>query len=117
MMAALGSLRTGGEPESHRKRLLRALRALGVLRTPAQELEHVEDAMLEALPPIAPRDDFRNQLRDNLALAARQRVANLAIEYPSPVRQGILLGLSAGLATAMFALFLVWRSRRSGAMH
>ncbi|MFH1086559.1 MAG: hypothetical protein V1772_12465 [Chloroflexota bacterium] len=116
MIAACGSYGAGAEPISYRKRFLRNLRALGVIRTRPEEFEGLEDAMLGTMSPVAPSSGFRSRLRDNLALAARQRSVGLAVEYPAPVRQGIILGLSAGVAAAMVALLLIlWQSRRSGA--
>jgi hypothetical protein len=65
-----------------------------------------------ALHQVHPSTDFRTHLRQNLALAARQQVSDLAIEDSRRLRQGILVGISAGLvATTVTAAVLILRGR------
>lgn len=96
----------------YRRRLFQNLRALGVVRVRPEELEDLELAMEGALHQVHPTADFRTHLRQNLALAARQRVSDLAVEYPRPLRQGIILGVSAGLlAATVAAIVFIVRGR------
>ncbi|MBC7235883.1 MAG: hypothetical protein H5T69_08575 [Chloroflexi bacterium] len=74
-----------------------------------EELDQLEGIVRGALSPVKPSPGFRASLHSNLDLAARSHIADLALEYPRPYRQGILLGLSAGLVavlTAIVVLFL-----------
>jgi hypothetical protein len=110
MMAEQETSRSMSHGERYRRRLFHNLRAWGVVRIDPEELDQLESAMGGAMHQVRPSTDFRSHLRDNLALAARQRVSGLAIEYPPPVRQGIILGLSAGLlAATVTALVFILR--------
>ena len=79
-----------------------------------RQIDQIEGDVKSVLPRVAPPASFRKSLGDNLALAAQQQMAGLAIEYPRPFRQGIILGASAGvLVVALAVLTLVFRSRLS----
>jgi hypothetical protein len=103
----------GPRIDLYRRRLFHNLRALGVIRARPEELEDLESAMEGALhQQVHPSSDFRRQLRHNLDLAAKQRCSGLAIEYNRPIRQGLILGVSAGLlAAALTAVIFVIRGR------
>ena len=79
-------------------------------------LDQLEGAVQVALPPVKPTADFRRNLRSDLALAAQSKVSGLVIEYPKPFREGIILGVAAGLfAAAVTAIVLLFHSRLSRA--
>jgi hypothetical protein len=78
-------------------------------------LDDVEGAVRGALTPVKPPPGFRAHLQDNLELAAKGRLSGLALEYPKPYREGILIGLSAGLLailTAAIAIILHVRTSK-----
>jgi hypothetical protein len=78
-------------------------------------LDDVEGAVRGALTPVKPPPGFRTHLQNNLELAARGRLSGLALEYPKPYREGILIGLSAGLLailTAAIAIILHVRTSK-----
>jgi hypothetical protein len=79
-------------------------------------LDDVEGAVRGALTPVKPPPGFRAHLQNNLELAAKGRLSGLALEYPKPYREGILIGLSAGLLailTAAIAVILHVRTSRA----
>ena len=76
----------------------------------------LERAVRLALLPVAPSASFRQALRSNLSFAAQGQRAGLTVECPKPLREGIIVGVSAGLLVAAIAtLVVVFRSRVSGA--
>ena len=78
--------------------------------------DRLEGEMQLALTPVRPSPGFREGLRSNLTLAAQRRMSDLVIEYPKPYRQGIILGVSAGLlAATIAAVVLVFHSRMASA--
>ncbi|MBN1402172.1 MAG: hypothetical protein JXA74_15130 [Anaerolineae bacterium] len=110
MMAEQETSRPISRGERYRRRLFHNLRALGIVRIEADELDQLESAVGGALHQVHPSTSFRSHLRDNLTLAAQQRVSGLAIEHPRLARQGIILGLSAGLlAATITALVFILR--------
>jgi hypothetical protein len=112
MMAEQEISRSLSHTDRFRRRLFHNLRALGVVRVEPEEIDHLESVMGGALHQVHPSSGFRSHLRDNLALAAQQRMAGLAIEYPRPLRQAVLLGVSAGLLAAIVtALVFILRGR------
>jgi hypothetical protein len=101
-----------------RQMALQTLRSTGLIDQSAEELVPMEGAVQDAFSPISPPDGFRENLRENLLLAAQQRSSGLAIEYPTPFREGIILGISAGILAALVAaLVLVLRSRMPNTAH
>ena len=95
-----------------RKRMGDRLRVMGLLPYSPEGFEPLEGAVQGALPPVEPSNGFREGLRDNLAIAARRRISGLVVEYPSPFRQIIILGISAGLVAATIATLLLVRRTR-----
>lgn len=92
------------------------LRRWTAARESGMALEPLEGAVQAVLRPVEPSDRFRENLRDNLSFAARRKMAGLVVEHPRPFREGIVLGISAGLLVVTIAtLVLVLRSRLAGA--
>ena len=88
------------------------MRVLGPRANGLESLGKLEGAVQVALPPVRPPARFRESLRENLALAARRKMSGLAIEYPRPFRDGMVLGISVGLVAAtVAALVLFLRAR------
>jgi len=84
----------------------------GLLPPSIEAAEELEDRVQVVLKPVSPSPDFRAGLANNLQFAAQHKLAGLAVEYPRPFREGILLGVSAGLlAAAVTITVLVLRSR------
>ncbi|HUV94775.1 MAG TPA: hypothetical protein VMX14_08115 [Anaerolineae bacterium] len=80
----------------------------------SQSPDPLESAMRIALCPVVPSSSFREALRRNLSFAVQGRMLGLSVEYAKPFRQGIILGVSAGLlAAAIAALVVVFRWRLS----
>ena len=78
--------------------------------------EPLEGQVRTALSPVVPPADFRQSLAENLALATQSRRSGLVVEDPRRIREGVILGISAGLAAAtMGAIALVLYTRLSGA--
>ncbi|MGI5915577.1 MAG: hypothetical protein ACOX9A_03910 [Anaerolineae bacterium] len=95
-----------------RRKALQMLRSVGLIPERPEALGQIEGAVQGAFSPIHPPAQFRESLRQNLMLAAQQRSSGLSIEYPTPVRESIILGVSAGVLAALVAvLVLVLRSR------
>lgn len=68
--------------------------------------------MADAMYRVRPAASFRDALQENLVLAAQQRASGLEIEYPKAFREGMILGISAGLLAAVVAtLVLLFRSK------
>jgi len=96
-------------------RARRNLESIGVVAVPPHALDPLEDAMGSALPHIHPTDTFRQALAENLSLVAHGQKAGLEIERPRHLREGIILGVSAGLiAAAIAGLILLLHSRAPG---
>lgn len=83
------------------------LEALGLWSHDVDEMEELESTMEVALPSVKPSDRFRKRLRDDLSLAAKHRVSGLVVDYPRPLREAILLGLSAGVLTILVTVAVV----------
>lgn len=93
-------------------RLVQALRRLARRENGLDSLGSLEGAVQVALPPVRPPARFRESLRENLALAAQRKMSGLVIEYPRPFREGMVLGISVGIAAATAAaLVVLLRSR------
>lgn len=91
------------------------LRVSPALRGSGLAIEPLENAVQAAFRPVEPSARFRESLRSNLSFAARRKMAGLVIEHPKPFREGIVLGVSAGLLVATIAtLVVVFRSRLAG---
>jgi len=103
------------QPTWHRLALLGRhltdrLEMFGLWPTRPQLVEPLENAVQAALRPIEAPRAFRESLRHNLTIAAQRQAGGLVIEYPRPLREGIVLGLSAGLlAAAITVLVLLFR--------
>ncbi len=104
------------EPRTRQTELARRLQALwdpafflGASGTEHQEipLDDIEGAVRGALTPVKPPPGFRAHLQNNLELAAKGRLSGLALEYPKPYREGILIGLSAGLLAIVSAIIAI----------
>jgi len=96
------------------RQLARRLPGVGPLSKNSPSSDALESAARAALRPVVPSGDFREALRNNLSFAAQGKMAGLSVECPKPFRQGIILGLSAGLLAATIAtLVVVLRSRLS----
>ncbi len=75
----------------------------------------LEGAVQSTLAPVRPQSGFRENLRENLALAARGRATGLAVDAEPDVRQSLYLGITAGLlAVAIAALVVFSRYRADG---
>ena len=99
-----------------RKRAGDRLRTMGFLPCSLEGIQPLEGAVQNALPPVEPSTGFRQALRDNLAIAAQRKMSGLVVEYPSPLRQVVILGISAGIVAATIAtLVLVRRARPANA--
>ncbi len=83
------------------------LEALGLWSHDVNEVDELESTMEVALPPVSPSDRFRERLRGDLSLAAQRRVSGLVLEYPRPLREAILLGLSASVLTILLTVVVV----------
>ncbi len=83
------------------------LEELGLWSHDVDEVDELESTMEEALPPVRPSDRFRERLRDDLSLAAQHQASGLVVEYPRPLREAILLGLSAGILTILLTVVVV----------
>ena len=90
-----------------RQRARRNLEAMGLLSVPSQSLNPLESAMDAALSHVRPPADFRQVLGENLSLAAHSRNSGLRVENPRHLREGIILGVSAGLLAALIATFIL----------
>ena len=94
--------------------LVHRLRGADPLSRNSQSLHPLESAMRIALRPVVPSSSFREALRRNLSFATQGRMLGLSVEHPRPFRQGIILGVSAGLlAAAIATLVVVFRWRLS----
>ena len=92
--------------------LVQTLQEAGLWPRHQNTFNQLEGAVQEALSPVRPPANFRQGLRENLALAAKGKMSGLAIEYPKPFREGIILGISAGfLAAIITTLVIILRSR------
>ena len=80
-------------------------------------LEEFEIALQRTLRPVNPTADFRDGLRNNLAVAARKRYVGLEIEAQQSYSQGLLVGATLGIAAALFGtiLYLLLRPHRESA--
>lgn len=83
------------------------LEQLGLWSHDVDGVDRLESTMEEALPPVRPSDRFRERLRDDLNLAARHQVSGPMVEYPRPLREAILLGLSASVLTITVTVVVV----------
>jgi hypothetical protein len=96
-------------------RLTYGWRIAPTLRGSDIALKPLESAVQDALRPVEPSARFRESLRSNLSFAARRKITGLVIEHPRPFREGIVLGVSAGLLVATIAtLVMVLRSHLAG---
>ncbi|HHX43575.1 MAG TPA: hypothetical protein GX714_06250 [Chloroflexi bacterium] len=91
-----------------------ALRAIGILPRQQAAVEPLESIVQETLRRVEPSDAFRQSLRSELAFAAHQRNAGLIVEHPRPFCQGLIVGVSLGLAAILGTTLLVifWPRRR-----
>ncbi|MEA3408388.1 MAG: hypothetical protein U9R48_09980 [Chloroflexota bacterium] len=87
--------------------VIHLLETLGLLSHSVDEVAELESTMEVALPPISPSERFRQRLRDDLSLAAQHKMSGLMIEYPRPLREAILLGLSASVLTILLIVVVV----------
>ncbi|HUT19421.1 MAG TPA: hypothetical protein VM366_09680 [Anaerolineae bacterium] len=86
----------------HRDALYLLLELSGLFgRAPAAP-EPLEGAVEKALRPVAPSTDFRQQLRQNLSVAAA-RQGGVTVEDARPYRQALLLSVSAAVLAAGIA--------------
>jgi hypothetical protein len=104
------------EPRTRQAGLARYLQSLwglafpfGASRPEREEvpLDDIEGAVRGALTPVKPPPGFRDNLHNNLQLAAKGRISGLALEHPKPYREGILIGLSAGLLAILTAIITI----------
>ena len=94
--------------------LVHRLQGAEPLSRNSQPPDPLESAMRIALRPVVPSSSFREALRRNLSFATQGRILGLSVENPKPFRQGIILGVSAGLlAAAIATLVVVFRWRLS----
>ncbi|MHB1355591.1 MAG: hypothetical protein ACYCZF_06410 [Anaerolineae bacterium] len=66
------------------------------------DLDEFEIALQRTLRPVNPTVDFRDGLRNNLAVAAKRRYVGLEIEARQSYGQGLLVGAILGIAAALF---------------
>ena len=93
------------------------LEALGLEEPADPAIDPLEGAMQSALQPVSPSDVFRQQLGENLSLAAQYREEGLSIEESGRARQAILLSASAAvlaLSIGTAVAISISRSRPSG---
>jgi len=94
--------------------LVHRLQGAEPLSRNSESPDPLESAMRIALRPVVPSSSFREALRRNLSFATQGRILGLSVENPKPFRQGIILGVSAGLlAAAIATLVVVFRWRLS----
>lgn len=94
-----------------RREAAQRLRGRGPL--PREEWIDLEGAVQGTLQPVQPQSGFRENLRENLALAARGRSTGLAVAPPTEVRQSLYLGITAGLLAVAIAALLVFSRYRA----
>jgi hypothetical protein len=81
------------------------------------DLEEFEIALQRTMRPVNPSNDFRDGLRNNLAVAANRRYSGLEIEARQSYSQGLLVGATLGIsAVVVGTLFLlIFRPHRKTA--
>lgn len=72
-----------------------------------ENLVDLEGAVQSTLAPVQPQSGFRENLRENLALAARGRAVGLAVDAERGVRKSLILGIIAGLLAVAIAALVV----------
>ncbi len=88
------------------------LRMMGLIAQPECVYQEVEGQFVGALPRVAARPDFRQELASNLALVAQHKSSGMVVSQPHPYVPGVLVGVAAGaLATSAAIVVLVLRSR------
>lgn len=70
------------------------------------DLDEFEIALQRTLRPVSPTVDFRDGLRNNLAVAAKRRYAGLEVEARQSYSQGLLVGAVLGIAAALFGTII-----------
>ncbi|MHB0856603.1 MAG: hypothetical protein ACYC5M_03420 [Anaerolineae bacterium] len=86
--------------------------ALYPFRGTIDEYQPIEGVVRGALQPVGPSAGFRENLRGNLNIAVERKVAGVVIERGHSFRAGIIIGISAGVATALIAtIFFLLRPR------
>jgi len=81
------------------------------------DLEEFEIALQRTMRPVNPPVDFRDGLRNNLAVAAKRRYVGLEIEASQSYSQGLLVGTTLGISAALVGtiLYLLLRPHREPA--
>ncbi|MHB1296442.1 MAG: hypothetical protein ACYC4R_15800 [Anaerolineae bacterium] len=77
---------------------------------PPEAYRPIEGVVRGALQPVEPSAGFRENLRGNLHIAVERQASGLVIERGQTFRAGVVIGISAGVATALIAaLFFLLR--------
>jgi len=79
------------------------LDVLDLVRDQRATVEPLELAFEDAFRPVSPSEGFREQLRDNLTLAARHRQQGPIVESRRPYREALLLAVSTTVVAATVA--------------
>lgn len=74
---------------------------------PPEVYQPIEGAVRGALQPVEPPAGFREHLRGNLGIALERKASGLVVERVKPFRAGIIIGVSAGIATALIAALIL----------
>jgi hypothetical protein len=81
------------------------------------ELDEFEVALQRTMRPVHAPVEFREGLRNNLAVAAQRRFVGLEVEAKQSYSQGLLMGATMGLSAAVVGaiLYLLLRPHRKSA--
>jgi hypothetical protein len=109
MMSAIEESKTRQHSWQHVVEQLQAKR----IGEPDTDLEEFEIALQRSMRTVDPPVNFRDGLRNNLAVAAKRRYVGLEVEARQSYSQGLLVGASMGIIAALFGtiLYFIFRPR------